>query len=137
MGHDYSASKKIALRTIILLGVITVIEVIIALLGKGYLISGFELPVLLMGLAMIGLSLFKAYKIVFEFMHLGHEVRGLALSVVLPSVLLIWGIIAFLYEGSAWKGNRDTIEERNNLEEGDIKKQEGMLINDPETLFLF
>ena len=110
MAHDYLSAKKIALKTIIILAVVTVLEVIIALLGKGYLIDGFHLPHLLMNLVMIGGSLYKAYLIVFEFMHMKYEARGLMLSVILPVGLLIWAIISFLYEGQAWKGNRDTVK---------------------------
>lgn len=129
MGHNYETSKKIALRTIMLLGVITVIEVLIALAGKGHLFDGaLSMPWYIMNLLMIGLSVYKAYKIVFEFMHMGYEVRGLALSVLLPTLLLVWGVIAFLYEGSAWKGNRDTVSERNKIETESTYQPEGMLI---------
>ena len=44
MSHTYEASKKIALKTIIILAVITVIEVMIALTGKGYIIEGVHFP---------------------------------------------------------------------------------------------
>jgi cytochrome c oxidase subunit IV len=129
MGHNYETSKKIALRTIILLAIITVVEVLIALAGKGYLFGGaLVMPWYIMNLLMICLSVYKAYKIVFEFMHMGYEVRGLALSVLLPTLLLVWGIIAFLYEGSAWKGNRNNISERNNVETEKSYKPEGMLL---------
>ena len=116
MAHDYTGAKKIALKTIIILAVVTVIEVLIALTGKGYIIEGFHAPKLLMNSLMISMSLYKAYLIVFEFMHMKYEARGLMLSVVLPLALLFWAIIAFLYEGHAWKGNRDTVNERSKVE---------------------
>lgn len=116
MAHDYTAAKKIAFKTIIILAVVTVIEVLVALVGKGYIIHGFHLPHWLMALLMIAGSLYKAYLIVFEFMHMKYEARGLMLSVILPVGLLIWAIIAFLYEGTAWKGNRDTVKERDKME---------------------
>ena len=127
MGHDYQKAKKVALRTIILLGVITIVEVLIALAGKGYLVEGWHWPWWLMGILMISLSLYKAYKIVGEFMHLGHEVRAMGLSIVLPMFLLVWAIIAFMYEGGAWKNNRQVIEERNALEVDNSIKAQGML----------
>ena len=40
MSHDYSVAKKIALKTILILAVVTVIEVMVALTGKGYIIHG-------------------------------------------------------------------------------------------------
>lgn len=116
MAHDYSSARKIALRTIIILAIVTVVEVLVALTGKGYIIEGFHLPAYIMNTVMIGMSLYKAYLIVFEFMHMKYEAKGLMLSVLLPVLLLIWAIIAFLYEGTAWKGNRDTVHERSKVE---------------------
>jgi cytochrome c oxidase subunit IV len=116
MSHDYTFAKKIAFKTIIILAIVTVAEVLIALTGKGYIIEGYHAPKLLMNTLMIGLSIYKAYLIVFEFMHMKYEAKGLMLSVLLPTVLLIWAIIAFLYEGTRWKGNRQVIEERNKIE---------------------
>ncbi len=116
MSHDYTFAKKIALKTIIILAVVTVIEVLIALGGKGYLIQGFHMPKILMNLLMITGSLYKAYLIVFEFMHMKYEARGLMLSVLLPVGLLVWAIISILYEGDAWKANRETVKERERME---------------------
>ncbi len=130
MAHGYEESKKIALKTIIILAVVTVAEVAIALTGRGHLIQGLYFPWYLMNLAMIGLSLYKAYLIVAEFMHLKHEVRGLGLSIVLPLLLLIWAIIAFMYEGGAWKGNRDTVDERNRREVDGSVQIQGMLLQE-------
>ena len=115
MAHDYTGAKKIALKTIIILAVVTVVEVLIALTGKGYIIDGYHAPKILMNSLMIIMSLYKAYLIVFEFMHMKYEARGLMLSVLLPVLLLIWAIIAFLYEGTAWKGYRDTVKERSEI----------------------
>jgi cytochrome c oxidase subunit IV len=116
MAHEYTAAKKIALKTIIILAVVTVIEVLVALTCKGYIIEGYHAPKLIMNTLMIGMSLYKAYLIVFEFMHMKYEARGLMLSVLLPVCLLIWAVIAFLYEGNAWKGNRNTVQERSKVE---------------------
>ena len=116
MSHDYTSAKKIALKTIIILAVVTVIEVMVALTGKGYIIEGFHAPRALMNAVMIAGSLYKAYLIVFEFMHMKYEARGLKLSVILPVCLLIWAVIAFLYEGNAWKNNRKVVHDRDKLE---------------------
>jgi cytochrome c oxidase subunit IV len=116
MAHDYTGAKKIALKTIIILAIVTVIEVLVALTGKGYIIDGYHAPKLVMNTLMIAMSVYKAYLIVFEFMHMKYEARGLMLSVLLPVVLLVWAVIAFLYEGNAWKGNRHTVQERSKME---------------------
>jgi cytochrome c oxidase subunit IV len=116
MAHEYTFAKKIALKTIIILAVVTIVEVLIALTGKGYIIEGYHAPKLLMNSLMIGMSIYKAYLIVFEFMHMKYEAKGLMMSVLLPVCLLIWAVIAFLYEGNAWKNNRDTVHERSKTE---------------------
>ncbi len=102
--------KKVVFKGMILLGIITLIEVFIALIGNGHVIPGFHLPKLIMYPAMIGFSLYKAYFIVYEFMHMRYEVKSLAMSVILPTVLIIWATIAFLDEGSYWKDSRAQIE---------------------------
>ncbi len=121
--HTYEESKGIAWKTIVVLGIITVVEVAVALIGKGYLISGwvpyessiggFPIGRAIMYLLMISMSLYKAYLVVFEFMHMKYEVRGLMRSVLLPTVLLVWAIIAFFMEGKYWRTSRDMIEDRN------------------------
>jgi cytochrome c oxidase subunit IV len=97
MGHTYEVSKKVALKTIIILAVVTVVEVLIALTGKGYIIEGLHFPWYIMNFVMICMSLYKAYLIVGEFMHMRHEVKALGMTVVLPTLLLVWAIIAFMY----------------------------------------
>ena len=132
MSSGYEKSKKIALKTIIILAVVTVVEVLIALAGRGFIIEGMHFPWYLMNLAMICGSLYKAYLIVGEFMHMKHEVRAFGMSVVLPTLLLVWAIIAFMYEGGAWKGNREKIKERNRTVTELSVQPEGMLM-DQET----
>ncbi len=116
MAHEYTAAKKIATKTILILAIVTVFEVLVALTGKGYIIEGFHANKWVMNILMILMSLYKAYLIVYEFMHMKYEAKGLKLSVVLPTCLLIWAVIAFLHEGTAWKANRDTVHERSKIE---------------------
>lgn len=116
MGLSYEESKKVVVKGMWLLGAVTVIEVLIALLGNGHLINGFTLPKIIMYPAMIGLSLYKAYFIIYEFMHMRYEVKGLTLSVLLPTLLLVWGIIAFMQEGNSWGNRRALIETKNSRE---------------------
>jgi cytochrome c oxidase subunit IV len=110
MGHlTYDASKKVATKTILILAAITIFEVMMALLGKGYIVKGFHLPIFLIGSLMIIMSVVKAYLIIFEFMHMKYEVPGLVRTVLLPTVLLIWAVIAFLYEGRYWNTSRNEV----------------------------
>lgn len=106
MGHSYSESKQIATKTILILAVITIAEVIFALTGKGYIIDGFHMPHWLIGGVMIIMSVVKAYLIIYEFMHMKYEVPGLVRTVLIPTLLLVWAIIAFTYEGSYWQNSR-------------------------------
>jgi cytochrome c oxidase subunit IV len=54
------------------------------------------------------LSLAKAFYIVAVFMHLGDEVRNLIMTIVVPLLLFVWFIAAFLWEGDSWKNLRNT-----------------------------
>jgi len=103
MGHlSYEESKKVVLRGLLILAIVTLLEVFVALIGKGYIINGFHLPIWIMYGAMISMSLYKAYFIVYYFMHMKYEVPGLVKSVLLPTMLLLWAVIAFFTEGRSW-----------------------------------
>lgn len=113
---SYEESIKKVYFGLALLAVVTLIEVFFSLLGKGHIFSGAEdmtWLVWLVGLIIIVLSIYKAYFIIYEFMHMRYEVSGLATSVLLPTVLLIWAIIAFFQEGDSWKGRREQIKDKN------------------------
>ena len=106
-------------------------EVVFALLGKGYLIEGFKLPLWIVGGVMIIMSLVKAYLIVYEFMHMKYEVPGLVKTVLLPTLLLVWAVIAFFSEGAYWKNSRVDAEARAKAK---IEmQQQGTLIQQIET----
>ncbi len=128
----YEESKKVVFKGLMILAAVTLIEVAIALVGNGHIIHGFELPRIIMYPAMIGLSLYKAYFIVYEFMHMRYEVKGLAMSVLLPTLLLIWAIIAFMQEGGSWGNRRELIKEKDELpvSEQQTESVQGMLLLD-------
>lgn len=126
MGHSYEASKKLATKIILILAVITIIEVLIALAGKGYLIEGFHAPLIVIGGIMIILSLVKAYLIVYEFMHMKYEVPGLVKTVLLPTLLLVWAVVAFFMEGAYWNNSRNKIKDKNEMPRG--AKEQGFNI---------
>lgn len=46
------------------------------------------------------LTLFKAFYIVAEFMHLKHETKSLIWTVLVPTILLVWLLVALLVEGT-------------------------------------
>lgn len=114
MGHlTYGESKKIATKTILILAVITIAEVLVALLGKGHLVEGVEIPAAILGGIMIIMSIYKAYLIVYEFMHMKYEIPGMVKSVLLPTLLLVWGAIAFTWEGAYWHNSRKDLKDKN------------------------
>lgn len=134
---DHAEGIRVVYKGLRLLAIITLVEVAIALVGNGHIIHGFHLPKWFMYPAMIGFSLYKAYFIVYEFMHMKYEVPGLAKSVLMPTLLLVWGIIAFFYEGAAWKNNRKVIENRDKSEVVAPKPTSWDSVNSTNTKSLF
>lgn len=53
------------------------------------------------------LSLAKAFYIVAVFMHLGDEIRNMIMTIVVPLLLFVWFIAAFLWDGDSWKNLRN------------------------------
>lgn len=139
-GLSYEEAKKVVYKGLVILAVVTLVEVFFSLLAKGHIIH--DLKYIdwlhyLIGFLLISLSLYKAYYIIYEFMHMRYEVRGLALSVLLPTVLLIWAVIAFFQEGNSWKSRREQIKEKNTEEVGQEPiQQESMLLKDTYILKL-
>ncbi len=98
-------SKKRIWKTTIILSVITVIE-----LGIGYLLYFTEfshLVDLMFKGSVVILSFAKAFYIVSIFMHLGDEIRNMIMTIVVPLLLFVWFIIAFLWDGDSWKNLRN------------------------------
>ncbi len=48
----------------------------------------------------IVLTIFKAFYIVAEFMHLKHETKSLIWSILIPLAFLVWLIVAMIAEGT-------------------------------------
>lgn len=106
---DDAVFKKRIRKTTILLSVITVIELGIGLtiygLHKGDVNRDF-LILVFKGVVCI-LTLAKAYYIVSVFMHLGDEIRNMIMTIVVPLMLFIWFITAFIWEGNSYKNLRN------------------------------
>ncbi|MEP6616910.1 MAG: cytochrome C oxidase subunit IV family protein [Ginsengibacter sp.] len=54
------------------------------------------------------LTLAKAFYIVSIFMHLGDEIRNMIMTIVVPLMLFIWFLAAFLWDGNSWKNLKNT-----------------------------
>ncbi len=124
MEHQHSAMSEISVphqhysdsdfrkrvrKTSILLSVITVIELAIGLtiytIHKGPDPS--HLLVLMFKGVVCILTLAKAYYIVSVFMHLGDEIRNMIMTIVVPLLLFVWFIIAFIVDGNSYKNLRN------------------------------
>jgi caa(3)-type oxidase subunit IV len=90
-GHIPPAQTKAIWRTFIILCVLTAIEFAFAF--------GMERGMLLNSIFII-LTIFKAFFIVGEFMHLRHETKSLIRTIQIPTALLVWLLIALINEGS-------------------------------------
>ena len=53
------------------------------------------------------LMMAKAFYIVAYFMHLKHEVKNLIMTIVVPLMLFVWFIGAFLWDGSSFRNLRN------------------------------
>ena len=107
--HHEPGGKEVVskiIKTTVILSVITLIELGMGL-GMYAIPMAAGLKLFLKGVIVI-LSLAKAFYIVGVFMHLGEEVKNLIMTIVVPLLLFIWFIAAFLYEGNSWKNLRNT-----------------------------
>jgi cytochrome c oxidase subunit IV len=107
--HSDEEFKRRIRKTTILLSVITVIELAIGLtiytIHKGP--NPNELLVLMFKGMVCILTLAKAYYIVSVFMHLGDEIRNMIMTIIVPLMLFIWFITAFLWDGNSYKNLRN------------------------------
>ena len=93
-----------------LLSVITIIELV---LGFGLAKQWYGDPetahtmILFVKGVICILSLAKAFYIVGVFMHLGDEIKNFIMTIVVPLLLFLWFIAAFLWDGGSWKTLRN------------------------------
>lgn len=106
---DTNSGKKEIWRVTIILSVLTLIELAIGFGMYLWLKDEGFLRHFLKGIIII-LMLAKAFYIVSYFMHLGHELRNMIMTIVVPLGLFIWFIIAFLYDGNSFKELRNTYD---------------------------
>ncbi len=88
---DKAKIRKIWM-TALFLGVVTAIEFLFAFV--------MEASVLRTSI-FVGLTLVKAFYIVSEFMHLKYEVKVLIWSIMIPTLFIVWLLLALLIEGES------------------------------------
>lgn len=120
--EEHTFDTKAIWKTFRILLYITVVELILAIayykFGEGS--SSAHLIKHLLNGVFIVLTLAKAFFIVAEFMHLGHELRNLILTIAIPAMLFLWFIGAFLWDGSSYKNLRNNYD-RQHLEQSKEK----------------
>ena len=130
---DEATFRKNVKRTTIILSVITIIELAIGLIiyniHKGPDPSAF-LVLAFKGVVCI-LTLAKAYYIVSVFMHLGDEIRNMIMTIIVPLLLFVWFIIAFIVDGNSYKNLRNKYD--THFRETTMPKEHGAEHVAPET----
>jgi cytochrome c oxidase subunit IV len=104
---DNATFMKTVKRVTIILSVVTIIELALGLLiyKMGH---GSPTAVLIIKGVVTILSLAKAFYITSYFMHLGDEIRNFIMTIVVPLLLFIWFIAAFLIDGNSWRNLKNT-----------------------------
>jgi cytochrome c oxidase subunit IV len=81
--------------------IVTAVEVILGIIKPAVLIDNSILGTSLLNMVFIILTIIKAAYIVMEFMHLGDEVKGLKVTILLPGIVLIpYLLFILLNEGN-------------------------------------
>ena len=102
--EHHESGKGEVKRVTIILSVLTLVE-----LALGFWMMGMEngsaMKHAVKGTIVI-LMLAKAFYIVAYFMHLKHELKNMIMTIVVPLMLFIWFILAFLFDGNSYLNNR-------------------------------
>jgi cytochrome c oxidase subunit IV len=108
---NHEASNAAAMAEIkkvtILLSVLTIVELILGFWMIG--INSGALRLAIKGVIII-LMMAKAFYIVAYFMHLKHEVKNMIMTIIVPLLLFVWFIGAFLWDGSSFRNLRNTYD---------------------------
>lgn len=67
------------------------------------------------------LTVFKAFYIVAEFMHMKYEIKRLIYTILVPFIFIVWLIIALIYEGGSWGALSPGPVETTSIEEVDLR----------------
>lgn len=108
--EDEAAFRKKVKKTTLLLSAITIIELGIGLLLYAMGHDTNHLLILMFKGVVCILTLAKAYYIVSIFMHLGDEIRNFIMTIIVPLLLFIWFIAAFLIDGNSYKNLRNSYD---------------------------
>lgn len=83
-------------KTFWIMLIVTILEIV------GALIYPETAPRMVLNIFFIVMSLLKAFYIVGVFMHLKFEMKHLIITILLPTIFLIYTVIILLAEGQSW-----------------------------------
>jgi cytochrome c oxidase subunit IV len=132
--HNVGGGVKEIWKVTWILTIFTIVELII---GYGIYKMWFgdhdSFMVHFMKGVIIILMLAKAFYIVGYFMHLKHEIKNLIMTIVVPLLLFVWFIIAFLSDGNSYHNLKNAYnpyykerssQQMEKKEHGEEKKEE-------------
>ncbi len=105
MAAEGASARQAIIRTALILTGLTAFEFVIAFtkhLYSGWTGLSQSTITTMVVLLFVILTIFKAFYIVGEFMHLKHEVKRLIWVIGIPFVFIVWLIIGMMVEGGYW-----------------------------------
>ncbi|TQD39628.1 cytochrome C oxidase subunit IV family protein [Haloflavibacter putidus] len=98
--NDNSAVKRIW-TVFVILSIVTIVEVLLGIFRPDFLVHTDFVYLSLLNWIFILLTIYKAYYIVWAFMHMEHETKGLRRAIIWTSgFLIIYLVFIFLTEGN-------------------------------------
>jgi cytochrome c oxidase subunit 4 len=104
---EHHENKNEVRNVTIILTILTIVELVL-----GFWMMKIDQPNLRLAIkgSIIILMLVKAFYIVGYFMHLKHEIKNLIMTIIVPLMLFVWFIAAFLYDGNSFKNLRNNYD---------------------------
>ncbi len=96
MAHEHVSNTKRIWNVFILLSVVTTVEVALGIVKPHFLIDNTFLSMNLLNWIFYALTLYKAYYIVWAFMHMEGEKPALRWAVVMPVIFLVLYLLFIL-----------------------------------------
>ncbi len=118
---EHSFDTKAIWRTFWILLGITCVELIIGM----FIAPHFHQYKLWFNILYIIFTGAKAFYIIAEFMHLGHEIKNMVMVIAVPACLFIWFITAFLWDGNSYKNLRNNYDRHHKESSMEKVKDEG------------
>jgi cytochrome c oxidase subunit IV len=121
--HVVGGGRREIFRVTIILSVLTLVE--LALGFSMYYIQNQTTIHFIKGVILI-LMIAKAFYIVAYFMHLKHELKNMIMTIVVPLLLFVWFILAFLSDGNSFNNlkNRYDFYYKDHMSQPMQKKEE-------------